>query len=659
MQPPLPIGTVLQNRYRLIEILGQGGFGRTYLAEDQGRFNERCALKEFIPAQMGAYPLEKSKELFQREAAILYQIQHPQIPQFRATIEQDGRLFLVQDYVEGKNYRTLLAERKLRGQKFAESEVLQLLQQMLPVLDHIHGKGIIHRDISPENIMLRDRDRLPVLIDFGVVKELANKAQFPQSAIPATTVGKMGYAPSEQIQTGRAYPSSDLYALAVTCIVLLTGQEPQDLYDETTLTWSWYRWIPAVDRGFTQVLNRMLSYKPGDRYQDAREVAIALKTLYHNPTAFPKTAPQEASAPPNSKYSQMQTVAVGRPQASNQSQYPANQPNPAIPSPVEKSSWDNPLVVTFVGMCLAVLAGVGSWALVSAVLNRQLPEQSLSTPTPAPTVFDSPTDITPTPTPIETPTPTPTVEPVISKERLNLLLGNNLSTPGNLKANETIHYILTAQQGQRLNASLQEEGVLMTVLGPTGQPIDEGASRVRTWEGVFPAQGDYTIELSLVRGVQESKFNLDLLLTNPVPVPTPTITPTPTPTITPTPTPEPTLGASPSPSDEFNIAPPPINEVDEDVLDLPPGNAKAQISGQTSQRITKRYRVYAQAGQVLSVRIQTGGATLDVRYPNGELVENASGLGEWEGKVYRSGEYQVDVKAAEATDFTLDVSVKE
>jgi len=130
MQPPLPIGTILQNRYHLVIILGQGGFGRTYLAEDQGRFNERCALKELIPSQSSAFALEKSKELFQREAAILYQIQHPQVPQFRATFEQDQRFFLVQDYVEGKTYRTLINEHKAQGEIFTEDEVMKLLRQL-------------------------------------------------------------------------------------------------------------------------------------------------------------------------------------------------------------------------------------------------------------------------------------------------------------------------------------------------------------------------------------------------------------------------------------------------------------------------------------------------------------------------------------------------
>ncbi|HAZ45824.1 MAG TPA: serine/threonine protein kinase [Cyanobacteria bacterium UBA11369] len=668
MQPPLPIGTVVQNRYRLLKILGQGGFGRTYLAEDIGRFKERCALKEFIPVQTGAYTPEKSKELFQREAATLYQIQHPQIPQFRATIEQDGRLFLVQDYVEGKTYSTLLTDRKSQGKRLSEAEVLQLLQQMLPVLDHIHAKGIVHRDISPDNIILRASDRLPVLIDFGVVKELVTRFQFPQKIPTLTTVGKMGYAPPEQIQTGRAYPSSDLYALAVTCAVLLTGIDPQDLYDEASLTWTWYRWIPPVNPGLTAVLNRMLSYKPSDRYSDAREVAIALKSAYNNPGAS-KIPPTHIQALPDPQSSQIQTLAVNRAAAirsatvapTAESQYASNQPNSVIPLATERSSWDNPLLVTFVGMFLAILAGVGSWAIVSTILNNQPQVKTLLTPIPAPTVFDSPTDSTPTPTSIETPTPTLEPEPVTINERLNLLPGDSLSTPGNLKANETLNYIINGTKGQQLSASLEEEGVLIAILGPNEEPIDDRSTRVTRWEGVLPEDGNYIIQLRTVRGVEDGPYRLNLRLTNPEPTPTPTETPTPTPTPTETPTPTPTLGENPFAGEEFKVAPPATNEYDEEPLDLPPGDATAQISGRTSQRRIKRYLVYAQAGQVLSARIQTGAgaARLDIRYPNGQLVENASALGEWEGKVDSSGEYKIDVTANEATNFTIEVNVRQ
>ncbi|MBE9181790.1 serine/threonine protein kinase, partial [Oculatella sp. LEGE 06141] len=384
MQSPIVVGTVLQNRYRVLSILGQGGFGRTYLAEDQGRFNERCALKEFIPTQSGVYALEKSKELFQREAAILYQIQHPQIPQFRATFEENERLFLVQDYVEGKTYRELLNERKAQHTTFSEAEVQQLLRQLLPVLAHIHAKGIIHRDIAPDNVMLRQQDYLPVLIDFGVVKEIATRIQQPDTVQQATTVGKLGYAPPEQMQTGRAYPNSDLYGLAVTAIVLMTGKEPQDLYDDHSLSWTWQRYASSnISPNFAQVLNKMLSHRPGDRYQSVSEVAQALH-LSANPAATLPAQPASPDLPSNTEVSRMQTLAVGRrPDPVSQSANYPRRADPVIPEPREESVWDNPWAVVAIAAGLAIVTGIAAWAVVSAVLNTS---RQAAPPTPTPTI---------------------------------------------------------------------------------------------------------------------------------------------------------------------------------------------------------------------------------------------------------------------------------
>ena len=100
-------------------------------------------------------------------------MEHPQIPQFREKFQEEERLFLVEDYVAGKSYQSLLSERLTAGTIFTEAEVLQLIRSLLPVLEHIHSRGIIHRNISPDNIILRDRDRQPVLINFAIVQELA------------------------------------------------------------------------------------------------------------------------------------------------------------------------------------------------------------------------------------------------------------------------------------------------------------------------------------------------------------------------------------------------------------------------------------------------------------------------------------------------------
>ncbi|MBD2446058.1 serine/threonine protein kinase [Nostoc sp. FACHB-152] len=536
MQPPITIGTVLQNRYRIIQILGQGGFGRTYLAEDQRRFNELCAIKELIPVAVGPAAWEKAQELFQREAAILYQIEHPQVPKFRERFEQDHRLFLVQDYVAGKTYRDLLVERQTIKQAFTETEVLQLLQSLLPVLEHIHSRGIIHRDISPENIILRDSDRLPVLIDFGVVKELATRLQTPDNNVNVTSVGKLGYSPREQMQTGQVYPSSDLYALAVTAIVLLTGKKPSELFDDTQLTWNWHRWV-RVSPQLTQVLNRMLHPLPSDRYQSAADVIQALQFIDQPGVATPP------------ELSNFQTVAVGRRPDAVPPQ-PSNRPDPVIP-PSRSSVLDNPLILAAIGSAVFILAGVGSWALVSSIRSQSNSPPDNTTP-PTPQAFPSPV-ITG-----GTTLATPTVEPTITRKRLNLGEANTVTVEDSLQANQVIQYTFFAKAEAKLTTALEQgNGIALTVLSPNRQPIDTSAQQVTSYTGILPNSGRYTIELALAPGVSESDYNLRVAVENPLaPTPTFTPTPTPTPTLTPTPTPTldfptPTLTPTPTPTLEF------------------------------------------------------------------------------------------------------------
>ncbi|NJN62948.1 MAG: serine/threonine protein kinase, partial [Coleofasciculaceae cyanobacterium RL_1_1] len=327
MRPPIEVGTVLQERYYTIRVLGQGGFARTYLAEDRGRFNELCALKEFQPAGTEGEALEKSRELFQREATTLYQLQHPQIPRFQATFESDYRLFLVQEYVAGQTYREQLETYRTQQTAFSETAVLQLFRSLLPVLEYIHDRGVIHRDISPENIIQRARDGMPVLIDFGVVKELATQVATQVQSSTATTsppshtaVGKFGYAPIEQMQTGRAYPNSDLYAMAVTGLVLMTGREPHELFDDRELRWNWQPYV-SLNPQFEAILTRLLATQPSERYPSVQALTLDLNPLLTAvglgaasivntvapppPTLTPPGVPSPSST-------QMQTVAIGR-----------------------------------------------------------------------------------------------------------------------------------------------------------------------------------------------------------------------------------------------------------------------------------------------------------------------------------------------------------
>ncbi|AFZ27748.1 serine/threonine protein kinase [Cylindrospermum stagnale PCC 7417] len=548
MQPPITVGTVLQNRYRIIQILGQGGFGRTYLAEDQRRFNEPCAIKELILTATGSFALEKAQELFQRESAILYQIDHPQVPKFRERFEQDDRLFLVEDYVAGKTYRALLAERLAEGLAFTEAEVLQWLISLLPVLQHIHSLGIIHRDISPENIILRAGDDKPVLIDFGVVKELATRLQSPDTT-PVTSVGKLGYSPSEQMQTGQAYPSSDLYALGVTAIVLLTGKEATALFDQTQLTWNWQQWV-GVNPLFAEVLQRMLNYKPSDRYQSAADVLQALQSLDQPHVSIP--------------VSHLQTIAVGhRPDPLPPSSFP-NKPHPVILKSRDGSILDSPFAVGAIGSAVVILAGLGSWALVNSIRSQSktTPEAAPPQTFPSPVISGSTTP-TPTATPTSTPTPTPTkIEFVVLNKRLNLGASNTTKVDDTLKANQIFRYSFIGEVGQKLTASVdQGSGILLTILRSNRQPIDNQSLEVQAYEGILPSTGRYTIQLSLAPSVAASDYTLNVSLENPVkatptPTPTPTVTPTPTPTITPTATPSPTTSEEPQ-KPEAEITPTP------------------------------------------------------------------------------------------------------
>ncbi|MBD2022277.1 serine/threonine protein kinase [Leptolyngbya sp. FACHB-36] len=633
MRPPLPTGTILQNRYHLLSVLGQGGFGRTYLAEDQNRFNELCALKELTPAQGEGYALDKSKELFQREAQILYQIQHPQIPKFLANFEEDQRLFLVQDYVEGQTYRTLLEQRKAQGSAFSESEVMQLLRQLLPVLAHIHAKGIIHRDIAPDNIMRRERDGLPVLIDFGVVKELATRLQASAMVPQPTAVGKPGYAPSEQMQTGRAYPSSDLYSLAVTAVVLLTGREPQELFDDTTLTWYWQRWV-TVSPGFGQVLNRMLSYRPGDRYQSVSEVVQALQAAPSAPIMATPTpavpppsvpAPPPATVPPTPDLSRMPTMAVGRrpePTAASSTQRSSD---PVIPS-TRSSLWDDPWAVAAIGTGLVVLTGLGSWAVVRAVLNPPQPTPIVSeTPIPVPTPTPSPSvSVTPTPK------PTPTATPVTYSQSLSVVPdARPVRRSGTLRSNETVTYIIDGEQGQQLDAQLNSEGVLLTVLGPNQQSIDNQSERQTRWQGELPYTGSYYLQLSPVKGLDRSDYQLSVRLANPV---------------------------EPSPSPSPTTTPPATVETEQ--ISFPPGATETTVAGRIRPGLVRRYLVTADASQFLRSVVRGGDVTFTVRYPDGRPVEDAAGLASWEAQLPSGGVYQIDVISTQDTSYQLEVGVR-
>jgi serine/threonine-protein kinase len=539
MQPPIPLGTMLQKRYRVTKILGQGGFGRTYLAQDTACFDELCVLKEFTPNDRGKDALKKSKELFRREAEVLYQIDHPQIPKFRANFEEQRRLFLVQEYAEGKTVAKTLSERLKNSQTFSETEAVEFLHQMLPVLNHIHNMGIIHRDISPDNIIFRDRDRLPVLIDFGVVKAGVTQLEVSTEIHQGTTVGKAGYAPNEQLQTGEAYANSDLYALAVTVVVMMTGRKPESLIDKSTMNWKWHQWVPTLSPWFAKILNKMLSRVPSNRYQSANEVAQALRSVSDlvgtSTTANPgdrngdvvsTTGSKNSSSASNTLDSSPPLARARRTTGINHNPSGTKHRNlmSSNNAPTHDSNPLTSLLRTPWGM--AILAGGIVLAVVIIpfflILRSMAPGGDIKLPTPQ--VSNPPSSTNPTgnePTPLRTATteatPAPVVNPSpVTAEALPLEVGQPVEKDSTLNPNQPMAYTVNLQPGQQLSVDLNASpaGATFDLLAPNNVPVDYKAQGILKWEGVVPIAGEYQIQVNPPATATSTTYRLKVLVSN-------------------------------------------------------------------------------------------------------------------------------------------------
>ncbi|MBW4430900.1 MAG: tetratricopeptide repeat protein [Pelatocladus maniniholoensis HA4357-MV3] len=287
-------GTLFKNRYRMSRLLGEGGFGRTYEAQDIDRLDSPCVIKQFVPQVQGTAALSKAASMFKEEARRLYELgeNHAQIPRLVAYFGQGANLYLVQELIAGD---TLLTE--LLTQEFNEAKIRELLADLLPILQFVHDRNVIHRDIKPENIIRRHSDRKLVLIDFGGAKQVTQTTFARQG----TGIYTIGYAPLEQMQ-GYAYPASDIYALGATCVRLLTGFLPlQDgfgnltdaLYDVRNARWLWRECLQdkgvSVSKDLEQIIEKMLKHFVPERYQSAQEV---LQDLQAKPVAaVPPTIP--------------------------------------------------------------------------------------------------------------------------------------------------------------------------------------------------------------------------------------------------------------------------------------------------------------------------------------------------------------------------------
>ncbi len=335
----------LKDRYRALQPLGQGGFGRTFRGCDEHLPGQpACAIKQLYCAQIPGSAIAKAKSLFAQEAVRLSELgEHPQIPTLMAYFDQDDEFYLVQELIDGEP----LVPSRWQARDNLETQLWRLLHDLLPVLEYIHDRQVIHRDIKPENIIQRASDGRLVLIDFGIARVLTETALIGN----ATLVGTPGYMAPEQMR-GKVLPASDLYSLGATCLNLLTGANPNDLFDAIDERWQWRDRLPAgtqLSPKAIAVLNQLIAPSLRQRAQSARAV---LRELGNPPPPPPPAVETPATRRPLSQAlasADEPTRAIASPPVSTSAPTaPTTQPEPPDPhleeaNPLAACDWQ-PLI---------------------------------------------------------------------------------------------------------------------------------------------------------------------------------------------------------------------------------------------------------------------------------------------------------------------------
>ena len=267
---------LLNNRYRISKALGRGGFGHTYLAIDTHMPSGRqCVIKQLKPISQQPQMYQWVQKRFGREAAILEAIGEgsKQIPKLYAYFSEAGTFYLVQEWIDG----VTLTQKLDQEGTLSQEEVREILVSLLEVLQYVHSNHLIHRDVKPDNIILRASDGVPVLIDFGGVKEAMGTVLTAQGNVTSSmAIGTPGYMPPEQA-AGRPVYSSDLYSLGLTGVYLLTGKTPLQLgTDSGTGEILWREEVPNLHSHLAGVIDRSIRYHPRDRFATATEMLAAL-----------------------------------------------------------------------------------------------------------------------------------------------------------------------------------------------------------------------------------------------------------------------------------------------------------------------------------------------------------------------------------------------
>ncbi len=274
---------LLDNRYQTIKKLHQTNLSITFQGKDTRKFDRPCLIKQLKITPYNPQQQQDLKQRFEQEAQTLAKLgEHPQIPDLSAYFSENNQFYLVQEWIEGSNL-----EQKVQQQgKLTETEVKDILTKLLPVLEFIHNQHqIIHRDIKPSNIMLNSQN-LPILIDFGIVKEIVATTN---AQIPATIIGTPGFMAPEQT-SGKPTFASDIYSLGITAIYLLTGKLPRSKF-------SWRSDAPNISQEFADILDKSIAENLSDRYSTATEILTAIKKLQPLPATRPSSDPSQNNPP--------------------------------------------------------------------------------------------------------------------------------------------------------------------------------------------------------------------------------------------------------------------------------------------------------------------------------------------------------------------------
>lgn len=346
------LGKLLDGRYQVNQVLGAGGFGRTYLAQDTRRpGNPICVVKHLQPANRDPNFLETARRLFNSEAETLEVLgNHEQIPRLLAYFEEDQEFYLVQEYIEGHP----LSQELIPGQPWDQTRVVALLQELLEVLDFVHHHGVIHRDIKPDNLIRRNLDKKLVLLDFGAVKQIRTQLANPQGQMSNTVaVGTPGYMSSEQA-LGQPRPTSDIYALGIIAIQAITGRMPAELQEDLNTGELIWQHLAPVSPGLQHILTRMVRYHFKDRYQSATEALQAVRSLIAASSTHGQVSSSQPT-PPSTPLSQQGTLAVS-PAAPPRRPTPPTPPPPPPPEPEPTSEPSRAPLIIGVGLAVAMAA---------------------------------------------------------------------------------------------------------------------------------------------------------------------------------------------------------------------------------------------------------------------------------------------------------------